>query len=122
MHLFARLAARTGELDPILEELHRQHADETGLVGALEASIGEFAAHPEQGAGAMSAAVAAFAGHAARHMRIEEDVVIPAARRLFSENDWRDLDAAFTAAATGPAAGRLRSLFGDIVDGDASRG
>jgi hypothetical protein len=46
-------------------------------------------------AAAFAAAANRFAEFYWEHMRVEEEVILPEARRLFTEDDWDDLDFAF---------------------------
>jgi hemerythrin-like domain-containing protein len=54
-----------------------------------------------------------------QHMHVEEDSILPAARRHLSDTDWDELDAAFAAnrdPLTGhPAAAAYAPLFTRIV-------
>jgi hypothetical protein len=43
----------------------------------------------------LTAAVEALAAHLVRHMALEEDVVLPAARAQLTPADWAQADAAF---------------------------
>jgi len=96
-HLFTRLRSRTHELDGEIEELKRQHLrDETLLdelavrISLLEDATG---ATPRNAAmRSLEQAMDRFAELHWEHMGREEAVMLPAARALFSEQDWAELD------------------------------
>lgn len=94
-HLFNRLRMRTDELDAVLDRLEHDHqVGEVMLAGLGDAlRTAETGGDAERGAFAQN--VSRFAEFYWEHMRIEEELILPAARRLFTEDDWDDLDCAF---------------------------
>lgn len=88
-HLFRRLRGRTDECNALLDELEQQHvagAEQfTAMRQALEA--GDMAAFAQQ--------VQAFEQQQWHHMGTEEKLVLPAASRHLTAEDWRDIAAAF---------------------------
>jgi hemerythrin-like domain-containing protein len=72
-HLFARLRQRTTEAREVLDQLEAQHIHGAKLIRDLER----------------------YAEFHWRHMRQEEDVVLPLAERIFNAEDWREIDEAF---------------------------
>ena len=92
--LFKALRERSAEANAELERLEGEHAEgDTRLAALREAleraqsdagSVQEFAAEIER-----------YADFHWRHMRAEEDVVMPLAERLLSLDDWQRIDAAF---------------------------
>ncbi|MGZ5183839.1 MAG: universal stress protein [Caldimonas sp.] len=92
-YLFHRLRRRTPNYDTLLDELHAQHA-----AGALQ--FVELRRLLDSGDGpALVQAVRAFAQAQWRHMRDEEQLVLPAASLHLRPDDWREIAAAFAANA-----------------------
>jgi len=94
-YLFRRLRARTREFDATLDELERQHVEGHAQVEALERSIAAYEADPNGGLQGFAVAVERFATSQMEHMALEVKVVIPAAREHLTEEDWKEIGAAF---------------------------
>src|SRR4029079_1653269 len=94
-YLFPRLKARTDECDATLSELEAQHVQGPKLLDALEASIAAYERDPQHGLPAFAEAAARFATMQMEHMRIEMKVIIPAARKYLTDDDWSAIAAAF---------------------------
>jgi len=94
-YLFPRLKARTDECDATLCELEAQHVQGPRLLDALEASIAAYERDPQHGLPAFAEAAARFATMQMEHMRIEMKVIIPAARKYLTDDDWSAIAAAF---------------------------
>ena len=94
-YLFARLEARVPEARPLIETLRAEHVMGAQLIRDLEQALVAL----EVGAGsserAFRAAVDAYAEFHWKHMRKEEQELLPLAERYFSAADWREVDAAF---------------------------
>jgi len=94
-HLFARLRQRTTEAREVLDQLEAQHIHGAKLIRDLEQNLlrwemegpGSFAAFADE--------VDRYAEFHWRHMRQEEEVVLPLAERVFDAGDWREIDEAF---------------------------
>jgi hemerythrin-like domain-containing protein len=95
-YLFARLRQRTREADAVVAELERQHIAGAGRVRDLELALGRYEAGKPDGLEKFSAAVAAFAEEITKHMALEEDTVIPLARKFLTAEDWVEIGAAFS--------------------------
>lgn len=95
LYLFRKLREHTHEVDAVLEELECQHKRELVLVDALEASLEQYASQGASAFDGLSRAVDAFAEAVWAHMSLEERVVIPAAMKHLSPEDWREVGAAF---------------------------
>lgn len=93
--LFSKLRARTTELDDVLDELEGQHEEGDRAAGELERSIARYEADPGGGLELFAAAVERFATTQLAHMRLETRVVLPAARRFLTAEDWQEIDRAF---------------------------
>jgi nucleotide-binding universal stress UspA family protein/hemerythrin-like domain-containing protein len=98
-YLFRKLRARTKDVDDVLDELQRQHVEGHELVDELERSIVAYEADPKTGLARFDAAVERFATSQMRHMALETKVVIPAARKHLTEEDWSEIGAAFAGNA-----------------------
>ena len=66
------------------------------LVDALEASVARYEADPAGGLPAFADAVARFATMQMGHMMLEAKVIIPAARKHLTDDDWAEIAAAFS--------------------------
>jgi hemerythrin-like domain-containing protein len=119
-YLFRLVRARSPDIDATLLALEEQHQRGEAMVRELEHSLLrlEFAGHaalPE-----FRQQVERYAHLYLQHMRMEEDVVIPAAERLLTETDWIVIDNAFR-ANTDPLAshdtnGGFDKLYSTIVN------
>ena len=94
-YLFRKLRARTREFDATLAELERQHVEGHGLVEELERSVAGYEADPKGGFAAFAAAVEGFATAQMQHMTLETKVIIPAARKHLTADDWTEIAGAF---------------------------
>ena len=99
VHLFARLRERTTECHAELDELERQHERELALVAGLAQQVETLAAADGetrlQATRALEEPVARYAQFLWDHMGREEGVILPAAQRHLSAEDWAAIDAAF---------------------------
>jgi nucleotide-binding universal stress UspA family protein/hemerythrin-like domain-containing protein len=98
-YLFRKLRARTKDVDDVLDELQRQHVEGHELVDDLERSVVAYEADPKTGLAGFDAAVERYATSQMRHMALETKVVIPAARKHLTEEDWSEIGAAFAGNA-----------------------
>jgi nucleotide-binding universal stress UspA family protein/hemerythrin-like domain-containing protein len=123
--LFARLRERTPSVDAELDELQRQHVRDIELVDQLKLRVDaiEDAAAGEAAAKALrelDAAVKAYASFLWDHMGREETVILPAAQRHLTAQDWALVDAAFAQNRDpdfgGEAEREYRHLFSRIVN------
>ncbi|MBU0752088.1 MAG: hemerythrin domain-containing protein [Gammaproteobacteria bacterium] len=94
-YLFARLRARTHEVDQTLDELERQHSDSCGQLRALEQALGEFEAGRPGGLESFAVAADKLADDARQHMALEERIVIPLAKQHLTTEDWVEIAQAF---------------------------
>jgi hemerythrin-like domain-containing protein len=95
-YFFARLRQRTHEADAVVAELERQHIAGAGRVRDLDLALGRYEAGKPDGLENFSAAVAAFAEEITKHMALEEDTVIPLARKFLTAEDWVEIGVAFS--------------------------
>jgi hemerythrin-like domain-containing protein len=118
-HLFARLLKRVPEAGPLVAELKAEHVRGNALVRELERALLVFEDAWPGGAREFQAAVEAYAEFHWKHMRKEEDELLPLAERRLKEEDWRAIGAAFSANADPIAGMRERdfeNLFTRIVN------
>ena len=117
-HLFARLKARAPEARLLIEELQAEHEEGARLIRELERALLFFEEGWPAGALEFRKTLDAYAEFHWKHMRKEEDQLLPLAERHLLPEDWRVIDAAF-ASNTDPIAGMherdFQSLFSRIV-------
>lgn len=118
--LFPKVRARAPELAPVLEKLERDHVAGERAIRELEHALLAFEVMGESRREAFEAAAERYIASYLEHMAREEADIIPAAKRLLTEADWAELDAAF-AANKDPLTGHepedgYRPLFRQIVN------
>jgi len=117
-YLFVRLRLRRPEAAPLLDRLHAEHEQGRVKFAELKAALalyrddaGTFQSFRER--------VERYAHFHWRHMRQEEDEVLPLAADALNDEDWSMIDAAFASNAdpiVGVTATReFRALFRRIV-------
>ena len=94
-YLFARLRQRTCDFDAELDELERQHERDHELVDVLEESVEEYC-DGKLAIAELDAAVNRYARFMWGHMGREESVILPAAQRELTEDDWKALNETFS--------------------------
>jgi nucleotide-binding universal stress UspA family protein/hemerythrin-like domain-containing protein len=118
-HLFRRLRSRTSAVNSDLDELERQHERDHQLVAEL-ADLVELEAKGAGDIDALEAAVGRYSSFIWEHMGREEGVILPAAQRHLKEDDWTEIDAAFSANRDPRFGGdtdmQYRQLFSRIVN------
>jgi nucleotide-binding universal stress UspA family protein/hemerythrin-like domain-containing protein len=127
-HLFRLLRERTTSCHAELDELHRQHERDSQLVAALAEQVEALAAADGEARIRATAEleddVARYARFLWDHMGREEGVILPAAQRHLSPQDWATIDAAFAENRDpnfdGEADRGYRQLFSRIVNLAAS--
>ena len=117
-YLFARLVARAPETRLLVEELQAQHEEGERLIRELERALLFMEEGWPVGTREFQQAVEAYAEFHWKHMRKEEQQLLPLAERHLTEEDWKAIDAAF-AANRDPIAGMqerdFEKLFARIV-------
>jgi hemerythrin-like domain-containing protein len=96
-HLFAAVKRRTHETDAVIAELEREHAQGESLLNDLTVALSVYEAGVPNGLERFAASVEQFADFYWQHMQKEEDRVLPVAERVLTDEDWRDIHAAFSA-------------------------
>lgn len=96
-YLFKAMRARTAEAGAVLDELEAEHARGDGLIHALRHALARYRVGGARGFEAFAAAVEDYFDFHWKHMRKEEEVVLPLAERVLTGADWEAIDAAFKA-------------------------
>ena len=124
-YLFRKLRSRTTSVDAELDELERQHERDRQMVAELAAMIESLIG--DQGDGktnidiaTVEQAVKRYASFIWEHLGREEGVILPAAQRHLTADDWTEIDAAFV-ENDDPRFGHdadvsMRHLFSRIVN------
>lgn len=118
--LFAAIERRTGEGAAEIAALRREHEGSYPALERLRAALVDLEQHKEGAATRFAETAATYADFHWRHMRTEEEVVLPLARRVLDDADWKELDAAFAENVELSEAGengrQLRQLFREIAN------
>ena len=96
-YLFAALRRRTAEALGALDVLERDHACGDELTRNLRFLLSRCRVGGAAAVEAFVVSVEAYVEFHWRHMRLEEDVILPLAERTLTEADWAPIDAAFRA-------------------------
>jgi len=109
-YLFARLRGRSTEATAVLDQLEAEHIHGAKLIRDLEQDLLRWEMGGPNDFIQFADDVKRYADFHWHHMRQEEEVVLPLAERALTEDDWRDIDAAF--------AGNADPLIGRVVEKD----
>lgn len=93
-HLFSRLTRRDGELDALIATLEQEHRDGGAQLAAIDALLAEARQNAAR-QGELAVAIERFADAQWQHISSEEKLILPAARRLLGDEDWRTIEDAF---------------------------
>ena len=118
-YLFSRLEARAPQAKPLVAALKAEHEQGARLVRDLERALVFFEDGWPAGAREFLEAVDAYAEFHWKHMRKEENELLPLAEKLLEPADWKEIDAAFDVNRDPIADIRERdfeSLFTKIVN------
>lgn len=117
--LFDRLAQRTVLAQELMAALQAQHQGEAEQLHGLRRALGNCEAGVADGLAALTAAVAHYAELTWRHLRAEEQELLPLADAHLTAADWDDLATAFgqniDPIAAGDPSVALDGLFRDIL-------
>ncbi|MBS0372785.1 MAG: hemerythrin domain-containing protein [Proteobacteria bacterium] len=111
--LFPRVVARVPEVGDVVARLDREHARGEETVRRLQHELLAWELLGDERRAVFEASVGIYLRFYEDHMRLEEEIVLPAAERSLSEADWAEMDQAF--AANHDPLGRL--LAGTGVSG-----
>jgi len=94
-HLFSRVELRAPQAKALVAALKAEHVEGARLVRDLERALVFFEEGWPAGAREFLAAVDAYAEFHWKHMRKEENELMPLAEKVLTPEDWRAIDAAF---------------------------
>ena len=94
-YIFSRLVAREPSARLLVEELQAEHEEGARLIRELERSLLFFEEGWPAGAREFQQAVDAYADFNWKHMRKEEQQLMPLAERALTAEDWKAINAAF---------------------------
>lgn len=118
-YLFRLLRARDPASAPLLDRLQREHRIDGARVQEIEDALAHYRQEGTPRLAALYATVAGYAAFYYAHMRAEEDQVLPAAAKYLREDDWKEIDEAFTGHTDplfgGDAGIEYEALFRRIV-------
>jgi hemerythrin-like domain-containing protein len=95
-HLFKRLRERHPDALPLLERLEADHRKGAEMIRDLEQALTRYQQGGEAQFAAFEKAVAQYASFEWKHMSVEETEVLPLARQYLTQEDWQEIDAAFS--------------------------
>jgi hemerythrin-like domain-containing protein len=118
--LFPRLRARTASAGKALDQLDREHAQGERSIRDLQHALLAFEMMGQARREGFEHAAQQYVDFYLAHMSMEETQILPLAEQLLSEQDWAELDEAFTSnrdPLTGHAPeDAYRALFTRIVN------
>ena len=118
--LFARLKQRTQLADSLIDTLQSQHRAEPAALAGMRRDLGNFEAGVPGSMDTLQTTVANYADFTWKHLRAEENELLPLAEAHLLTSDWDDIAQAFAQNAdplVGSADNELfDKLFHDIVN------
>ncbi|AXF23987.1 hemerythrin [Burkholderia pyrrocinia] len=96
-YLFRPLRERTNEFDSVLDELESQHDRGDMKLRNLEHALTRYELKGASALRTLGALMDDYAEFYADHRCLEETLILPAAKRLLTLEDWAEIDAAFGA-------------------------
>jgi hemerythrin-like domain-containing protein len=118
-YLFRKLRERTSRCNAELDELERQHERDRQLLDALAETVERHLAG-ETDAASLREEVSRYAHFIWEHMGREEGVILPAAQRHLTPEDWDEINAAFSENRDprfgGDTDAEFKRLFSRIVN------
>ena len=95
LYLFAKLRLRTSEMDEIILRLEDEHARGKSKLRSLMQTVIRLELQDGVDIDDFVAKVEAYTLFYARHIGLEEELVLPLAETVLTDEDWHDIDAAF---------------------------
>lgn len=114
--LFVLLQRRTGTVDDTIAELEAQHARGEALVRNLEHQLTRYELQGGAAADVFFKAVEDYAAFYFGHMRMEEEIILPAIDRFLTPPDWDEADLAFAANEVNADKESFEQLFSMIAN------
>jgi hemerythrin-like domain-containing protein len=93
--LFPRIARMAPETEKIIARLEQDHVNGESAVRELQHLLLAWELVGDARRAAFEAAVKPFVASSMEHMRLEEEVILPAALRVLNDADWEELNASF---------------------------
>ncbi len=93
--IFALLRTKTHELDAQLDRLEAEHRDTVPATSRLDRALVSYVQGGAAAFGGFRDAVQTYIADEWVHLNTEEGAVLPAARRLFSPEEWQEINADF---------------------------
>jgi branched-chain amino acid transport system ATP-binding protein len=97
--LFAQIRRRSNESGEILDRLDHEHEVSPSQVTRIHDLAAKGAPADKAAIASLAEEIASFRARLYEHMRVEEEVAFPLARRTLSSEDWAVVDAGFAAHA-----------------------
>lgn len=94
-YLFAAIRQRTRDADALIDKLEREHALGQPMVERLKQHLVAFRAGDAAAGDAFIATAERYAEFEWAHLQTEEDVLIPIAERVLTDEDWDAVNEAF---------------------------
>lgn len=104
--LFTRVAKLVPDLFATIQRLDRDHMRGEAMIRQLQHDLLAWEMLGESRRRGFAASAQRYVDFYLEHMKLEETVVLPAARAHFSDADWKEVDTAF---------GTNRDIFGEHV-------
>ena len=114
--LFALLQKRTPTVDDTIAELESQHAQGEALVRQLEHQLTRYELQGGAAADTFFKAVEDYAAFYFGHMRLEEEIILPAIDKFLTTDDLYDADHAFAVNEFSAEMQRFEQLFSMIAN------
>jgi len=115
-YLFAALRRKTTEARGTLDVLEGEHACGGELTRNLRVLLSRCRVGGPAAIEAFVVSVEAYVEFHWRHMRLEEEVILPLAERTLAEEDWQLIDAAFRANGDSIFGARPRAEFRKLFE------
>jgi branched-chain amino acid transport system ATP-binding protein len=119
-YLFRTLRARYPDAAPLIDRLEEEHRVGAHKIRTLEQALARYQSGGQREFAQFAAAVDDYAEFHWKHMRAEENELIPLAKKQLTAEDWAEIDKAFLGNAdplVGVDAGKeYRDLFTRIVN------
>lgn len=95
-YLFDKIQLRTNEVDDYITVLKRQHVGDVGLLARMREAIKHCEADFSTGKDVIAKALNDFAKYQLDHMTLEETHIMPLAKRVLTDEDWVEINTAFS--------------------------
>ena len=115
-YLFKAVRNRSPETGDILDQLVRQHATAERMVDELDAALKAYDKHYPNGLEDLAMTAESFVDLQREHMRLEEEKVLPVAKAVLTEEDWREIDNAFASNTDPLFSENLETAFHSLHD------